>query len=591
MPVRSPRAHSSRFLVALLTAIIALPALAARAPDPEKARRFVEELLLAISQGADAQALEPVFAPGDGQDLHPGQRRAWLAQLDVELSQGSLGRSLSAQPEIHGVVQGPDYVRVVLETEPALSTRVIREQGELLSRGFEPAVCDLCPEPERFVRELLDRIQLYEQPRRLVAGADLHVDAKAEYPPDPGAFLLAWHNRNIDAGYLRWLLMDAQVVGSTGTDVKVSMRDRTESWPVVYKGGRWMLDYAGLPADSPLRLDPESVGPWHSGRILEDNATQWWLPSMRQTPAGLVVAEDVLYLAPRPVQGDVLAYIQPLDRTFSLLALMDEDGEVHARFSVPTLSRQQNFSQRRWRELFRFSLSADGRLLAVGAWDRMWVIRVDDGEVLAERYGLSGLDVLAWSPDGQTLIAADHLVLLELDPQTLRDRSRRPLSKPLVGAAFGLEELWVVNRSGLVERLDTPGLDPIGEDTEACCGAARSCTLDPASDELLVSCTLSCQPAWLWSWDGQAPPAQLADDGFAGEIGALALDPSGRLLVGPSADSAGALYDRRREESVGAFGGPVPLRHAVWSADGQMLYGVDNLGVGWRWTREQLLKP
>ena len=499
--------------MAMVIAAFALPALAARPPDAQRAQLFVELVLQELAQGKlSAERQKQLFWPSLDGSLHPAAKRAWFSELSRTLESGELAQTLKAQPEVRVVVPGPDYVRVVLDTEPALSTRVSRVEGSLRALGFEAAVCQDCTEQERFVLRLLGRVQTHRKHQSLNAGADLWVDPAAEYPSEPPAFLLAWHNRNVDAGYLRWVLQDAELVGSSGNEVKVALRDRTETWTLRYREGRWMLDYAQLPVDSPLRLPVDQVEDWRGGKLIEQNAVDWWLPSWREETSGLVVGEDLLFVGPRAVQGDLVVYGQTLDRSFSILALLDPDsGAVNARFSLPTLSRQQNFSQRAWRDLFQVALSPDGRLIAIGAWDRMWVVRVDDGEVISERFALSGLDLLAWSPDGERLLAADHLVLLDLDPQTLHESQRIPLTKPLVDLAWSYGQVWTVDRLGEVRVLDAQDLTQVVASEKACCGGVLGCEMDPGSGEFLVSCSASCEPAWLWVWDGSSEPSQLAE--------------------------------------------------------------------------------
>ncbi|MFT5585464.1 MAG: hypothetical protein ACI9VR_003056 [Cognaticolwellia sp.] len=591
-----PSSKTSRFLVALLLtvcgALLTLPALAARAPDAQRARIFVELLLGELAGGVlDSERQKQLFWPSLDGSLHPAAKRAWFDELSRKLAAGELAQTLRANPEVGAIVAGPDYVRVVLDTRPVLSTRVSRVEGSLRALGFEPAVCQACTEQERFVVALLARVQRHRKHRSLTVGADLWLDPAAEYPQEPPAFLLAWHNRNVDAGYLRWVLQDAVLAGSQGSEVQVALRDRTETWTLRYREGRWMLDYASLPLDSPLRLDPDQVEDWRNGELLEEAAVGWWLPSWREQASGLVVGEDLLFVSPRAVQGDLVVYGQALDRSYAILALLDpESGSVNARFSLPTLSRQQNFSQRSWRDLFHIALSPDGRLIAIGAWDRMWVVRVDDGEVLSERYALSGLDLLAWSPDGSRLLAADHLVLLDLEPSTLRESQRIPLAKPLVDLSWSYGQVWTVDRLGEVKALDALDLSRSIASETACCGGVLGCELDPGSGELLVSCSAVCEPAWLWVWDGSGEPMQLADETLAAPSGALALDPTGRYLVTPADGRAAAVYDRREERASEPFGLSIPLRQAAWSSDGATLYGVDMMGTAWAWSLSHVLE-
>ncbi|MCP4807326.1 MAG: hypothetical protein GY884_18435 [Proteobacteria bacterium] len=557
-------------------------ALAARPPEPDRATELVREVQSrAAADQLDAAWVRQAMQPSALDDLPPAARRSYYHELEVSLA-GGLGDALAAGSAVAGVVHGPDYVRVVLEGEPAVTAVVRQESGRPVIERFEPSVCSLCPEPERFVRELLADVQSGRP--RLLVGVDM------KYEPDTTrSWGFAWNTRNTDAGYLRWVLDGAEVVGSDVRGVDVALAQQTETWPVVYRDGRWQLVYEDLPEDSLLRLGEDGLKVWNSDRHVARQAVAWWVPVMEQRAQGLLLADEVRFVAPRPFQGDLLVYVQDLERSVALVALVDpETGDVARRIGLPTLSKRENHDPETWNDLFVGALSDDGKRLAIGAHRRLWIVDVGRGEVVRTLYDVGGVTALDWSDDGERLAVGDQRGVMVLSGTTL-DKSRRHWAEtlsPVEGVVLASDTTWMVQEDGLVVELDAE-LRPTGRTREACCGGVRGVETDPRNGDLLVGCDGSCDPAWLWRWDGQDESAarMIADEGFCATAGTISVAPSGDLLVGPVADGGAALWTVRDEQLVTRFGAGA-LTQVAW--DDERVYGLDARGRAWSWELREL---
>lgn len=587
MTRRSPLSTTSRILGALLFLLVGSVAWAARPPDPERSVRFVEDVVRVVVAGdVDSGWIRQTISPRDVDELPPAGRRAWYRQVERDLGpQGALGVALAQSPQVTGTALGPDYVRVLLATDPLLSARVRRSGAGLVIERFEETPCTDCTESERYLRVLLADVQGGSKSRALVPGVDLRVDAKAEHPADPGGWVLALHTRNVDAGYARWLLRDAEVVGADATGVQVALSDRTETWPVVYQDGRWQVDYAQLPEDSPLRLDADQVAAWRSTTLLAQKRAEWWVPIGLETSDGVLLADDVVAVHPRGRKGDVLLYAQDLDRDAALVAFIDPvAGTVTRTVPMPTLSSRTNLSPRKWRALFKTALSPDQGRLAIAVHHTLWIVDLETGDVLAKRGDLYGVTALAWAgPDAILLADSASVRLLSADNAGERSAMWREGRSPVVALIPERERVWVVWQDGLVRAASLPALDVLQESPwSACCGACRSAALDPQSGELLVGCDDGCEPAWLWSWDGASAPQVFADDQLVGP-GTLALDPVGTYVIGPAQGGGAMLWSRDTQAPVRSLGSQ-PLLQGAWAADGSVFYAVDVTGRAWSWT-------
>lgn len=563
---------------------------AARPPDSDRATSLVEEFTeRAASESLDAVWLREVVRPLALAELPPSARRSYYHHLERALDRDSnLGRTLGQAPEVLGVVDGPDYVRVVLDTSPALTAVIRKDASGVFVERFERSACGLCSEQERFVADLLDELASGEGKPRLLPGVDLHVDAAAQASV-PTDWVYAWHARNVDAGYLRWLARDAEVISGDALGVDVALVGRTETWPVVYTDGRWQLDYAELDADSPVRLADEGLATWREDRVIARHSVEWWIPARDERELGLLLATDVRLVAPRPLQGDLLLYVQDLERSFALAALIDPStGEVERRIGLPTLSKRENHDPDTWADLFVGALSPDGKTLAIGAHRRLWIVDLESGDVLRTVYDLNGLRALSWSPDGARLAVGDERGVSLLDGARFGDRARHwaETLSPVEGLVYEDDRVWMLQEDGLLTPLSVPKLLPSEGGISACCGEVRGVTTLAHSGEILVGCAGTCDPAWLWRWEPGGEALVLADQDWRGQRGTVGASPDGRYLVSPTADARAALWDLREGEVVAVFG-PSPLEQVSWDSD--RIYALDTRSRAWSWELSELV--
>ena len=567
-----------------------------------RALALVELLIERVANDAVGEAwVEQYFERADPETQ--GMRRAHAArdQSLQHLARGSsIGEALRARPGVLGAIRGPDYVRVVLEGPPWLTVVVVRGPRSLQVRTVEQSQCGLCSEPERFVTDLVAEAQSVEGGRRrMLPGVDL--DAPSDLTPEEKtAWVVAWQARHATAGYTRWLLLDAEVVGASGRQVEIRWGDRAETWPVVYREGRWWIDYPALPQDSLLALGPDEVDEWNGASRVREATVAWWRPSWRPMAQGVLVAEDLLYLEPRMVQGDVVAYGHDLGRRYAMVLLLDaETGAIHSAVEAPRLPERIPMPLEDWRDLFRFSLSPTGKLLAVAAHDRLWVLKVDTGEVVHALRNLVGAGALAWSPEGDWLAVADRrigLVRLLDARRGFREAAREVIPRALIQDLRWMEgRLLLVTVEGEMSWRAPPDLGLIASPAvTACCGLIESVFRFPGTGELWINCGGGCVDGRLWTWNllGESSPAP-ADVRYPAGAGAIALDTSGRWLVTPyAADPAGrAALWATGEESPRVLFGPDTLRHVAWDASGSAIWAVDVRGRTWKWKLADLLEP
>lgn len=569
----------------ILGVLAVLPIVLAGTPKTEEAQAFAEDWLQVVAEGkADLRYLEKTVSPAGLESLPPNAGRQYYRELALKLGEGApLRLTLDEVPEVLAVSQGPDYVRVVLSTEPALTLKVREIGDELVIDAIERSVCVVCTEEERFVATLISDAGRSGGRPLLVAGVDLLV-APEEESRQPDEWVSALQQRNASCGFGRALLHDAEVLGSDNHGVTVALADRTETWPVVYVDGRYMLDYSGLPEDSPLRLPDKDLGRWHKRAVVEQERLRNWYPVMEPRLGGTVIADEVLWFDLRPVQGDLVLYSHDLSRVLAMAVTLDpETGEVAQRLSLPTLDRTLMVEPERWNEAFFGALSPDGEQIAVGSSGRLWTVPLDGGKVKTN-LSFAMVQAVAWSPDGRWIAVGDHRGVSLIDAETQGERGRYwGEGAGLVEAlAFGEDSLWVVHDDGRVEELEVPSLAKTGRTTEACCGGVRGGELDPSTGELVVGCSGECQPAWMWSWDGQSDPMVRADEEHRSDRGIVSVDPLGRYLVSPTVDGRAALWLRRTDEVLGVFG-EAPLVRVAWDPRGELLYGLDDQGRLWRW--------
>lgn len=583
--------------VLLITAALAAPA---AAPTSREASVFVEEVVDVVADGrVSALWARRTFLPWELEQATPAVRLAWEDRVTDRLAaEGDWRQVLGQRPRVAETVSGPDYTRVVF-AESGWTAVVRRSEDGLVVDRFEPSACGGCAEPVRFLTDLLAQIDGRDAAgRRLLPGAELAVQPwlDEDGPADKQRWAWALQNRNARAGYLWWLLDDAQVLGGVGdSTVRIQLESGVEDWPVLYQDHRWMVDYARLPEGSALRLPEDQVAHWTTTGTVRQETLRYWRPTWRPVGDALLVDEGALLLAPRALHGDLVAYHQDMGSRWAMIATLDPvTGEVLSTVPAPRIPMSFFLPTHGWWDWLELELSPDGRHLAVGAQTRLWVVAVDSGEVVLSASPLPRVTSLSWSPDGRHLAVGDIFggASLYAGPDFDKVASARASGRPIHGFAWLAGGLLAVDDAGAVHQYGLPGLSAGGVLDKACCGAVHGVDRLPFTGQVVIGCAGGCDPAWLWRWDpvGTAPAEVLADARLDASAGILSADPTGRwLVVGHSGPGgAMALWDLHQARIAATFS-DLPLRAVTWSPEGGRIWGIDLAGRSWRWDLATLL--
>ncbi len=584
------------FVLCISAALAASPS----PPSAEEAAAFVDAVVDVVADGRASRTWAArTFRPWELDGASASVQVAWHTELDAHLDpQGDWTLLLERRPRVEGTIPGPDYTRVVLEGT-GWTVKVRRLDTELVVEDLSPSACALCAEPERFLRDLFAQVDGRDDAAmRLLPGAELAVQPwlDEEGPGDVQRWARALQNRNARAGYLWWLLREAEVEALVAErQVRVRLATGPEGWTVVYRDHRWQVDYATLPEGSALRLEGEDIAHWTSIGQVRRETLRYWRPTWAQRSEGLLVDEGALFVAERPLQGDLVTYHQDMASRWAMIARLDpETGEVLGTVAAPRVPMSFFLPTHGWWDWLELGISPDGSLLAVGIQTRLWVLEVDTGRVRLSATRLPRVVSLDWSSDGRWLVVGDifgNASLYETE-RLEKVAQARSSGRPLHGFAWLEGALLAVDEVGAVHRYELPGLRGPTMLDRACCGAVRGVDRLPSTGEVVVGCAGSCDPAWIWRWDPKAhgPPQVLADARLRGSSGALAADPSGRFLVVAHRGEGGAmaLWDLRDERILATFS-ELPLRQVSWSGDGDTLWGVDLAGRTWRFEVGELL--
>ncbi len=613
-PLRDTRTlHSVRAAVNRLPSLFLLLSLctsahaAGRAPDPEQAQGCVASLTWALSHAPlRAAELERWFAPPSG-PLGEGPEGLLLDQkrlLALLAPTGPLGAVLRAQPEVEAVVQGPDYTRVVLATDPYLSFVLVRQGSQAVIQRWETTHCAGCREPVRFATDLIATVQEGLEPV-LLPGMDLH-PARGVSATDPQQAL--WNHsfvaRNVSAGYLRWLLGDAEVLGQEMAGVRVAYQDHVETWPVAYRDGHWGLDYEQLPPESPLRLARSDVSAWREEAQIRQWGREWWQPLQRSTlDGGEQWAEHAVGVAWQTVQQRWLLALERPDGLLAGLFALEPEGGVAQRWELPHWPDSLAKPVRRWPRSWVTALSPSGHELLLAGANRWWLVGVEDPGIALGPRGIMGtITAAGWSSDGAWLALGDDRGNVGLipaggtQPASIRYRSSPELRRPgVVGLAFapGASSLVVAWSDGELGRLGLPELEPQGEPASLCCGSATGLALRRGYGELVLACGGACQPLAVTTVAlyGDEAPAQYGDVVLSPTGGVVSGSPDGRWVVlASAAPGRTAALCRASDLSPVAVFSEVPLVQVAWSGDSDALLALREDGSAVHWTVAAILE-
>ena len=596
--------------IATLTLTLLFPSTVLAAPRPpthDEASGCVRSLGWALSHAAlKPDELSRWFAPPEGP---LGESADGLAldqdRLMALLSpDGPIGQVLAAEPPIEAVVLGPDYTRVVLDTQPHLSFVLVQRGGDTLIQRWESTHCGDCREPVRFVTDLLVDVREGLEPS-LVPGLDFHLPRSARaFDRQQELWFHAISIRNNSAGYLRWLLHDAEVLGQDMEGVQVSYRDQVETWPVIYRDGGWGLDYDGLSPDSPLRLPRSEASDWREDAHVRDRARDWWLPGMGTTvDGGTQWAEHAVSVGWQPLEQRWLLAVVRRDGLLAGLFGLEEDGAVADRWELPHWPSPYGKPMADWPRAWHTDLSPVGDELLLAGGQRWWLVGLRGQGIARGQRGILGpLRAGSWSDDGAWLALGDdrgNVALVPSDsaqPSAVRYYSADGGVRPaVVGIAFppGSASLVVAWEDGELGRLSLPALEPLAEPLQLCCGKATELLLRPGHDEAVMACGGACPPLAVTTvgLHDDAPPTRYADVVLSPVGGVMSLSPDGHWIVLASDDPRGAAAQCPAPDMVAvAVLRPVPHVRLAWSADSSALLAVREDASAVHWTVRAILE-
>ncbi len=253
---------------------------AALTEDPYRA----EELAIALAAAADSHHLEDVglqfLTVEPGTPIYERWTYAFrpFGPLESTLS-GSRG-------VLHVAAVGPQ-TRVVLDTLPRLSLLMAPSANGLRLVAIEPTSCDRCPEPERFVRDLISDVA-----RRGSLGDRLQLDVElvSRAITDAAkwdAWAAAAEGRNQANQGLARDLAATTIVDISGETVTVRWPNgKTEPWTIRMTPRGPAIDVDLLSEDSPLRLSSSDAKRYRKSAERQAEATATWAPTWRPVARG-----------------------------------------------------------------------------------------------------------------------------------------------------------------------------------------------------------------------------------------------------------------------------------------------------------------
>ncbi len=575
---------ASGVLVLLLSAALAEEPLYVPETGPPPGEQRAVEFVAAVIDGLDSGDdiwLRNTFVPGQ---LPGGADNSWYAHLARALrEEGGVGRALRESDGPVGVVDGPDYTRVVLAGQPMLSL-VVRESAEaLVIDRIETTTCTSCAEPVRFASDLIAAVQQGGE-HRLMPTVELDVQDHLEDNRS-----LVWShwvgsmcNRNDKAHGLAAALKGAVVDGANDKLVNVRYADGTaDTWRALYQDGVWRLHYASLAETSPLRMDTTQMAAWRNPTTLRAAQLAGWSPDFTELNGGLSVAH-----------GAIGAQFHPLDGTL-IIAAFDQDRSLSGVFRVDPVSREvlqriqtpADFTNplptTDWYDHWHMDLSPDGRNVLMTLPTRLYRINLDEGRsrLLTRTRQTVGV---TWSrrdggPPGP-IVSDKRGAMLSLVEGSWEKTwlGERPLAVTLASEGT----VAVSERGAIVAATPDGHHEPIAT---ACCGSAVDAVFHPGGAEVLLQCGPGCDVAASRVTLPGASATPIA--GASGHGEGASWSPDGRFFTThapATARDAIVLWDSRTNTPIATFASG-QVRDVRWSPNAEQVLTVHRDGTVWLW--------
>lgn len=466
-------------------------------PGRTAALDLLEGLMSATAGPVDVDWLKTHVRPTQ---LPAAPPESWYAQLAQSLGpDGAVGGLLRRTDGPSQVVDGPAYTRIILEGTPRLTLTVrVAEQQQVVFDEITVTSCTLCPEPVRFVRDLLWDVQRKQHAEgRLLPGIEMMLDAAIASRGTSWLALL--QTRNQKGRELTRLLVGAQVIGAEGEIVQIRYADGSEdTWTIGWKHETWQLDYDALPPESPLRLSRRDSEQWRNPHYLQQLALGRWSPTWHslESESGLFVGAHAIGAQWDPRDDTLLIAVMGLDRILAGVIRVDPwTRSVTERIPLPPPTTGTQMDLGDWSGRWHFRVSPDATLAAVSMPGRLWQIdlRSHQTSLLTSAGKITTLHFAQpqegdqWSP----------LVVARQDALTVY-RSAGMTWIPVEGTPLAVDDhdgtLLVTTTAGELQELSLLG-KPLNRLPLCCDDGLLDTALRPNRAEFLVACPLSCRTA------------------------------------------------------------------------------------------------
>lgn len=484
---------------------------------------------------------------------------AWQAALAPETA---LGRLIRTRPAVNTVSEGPDYVRVILDSEPRVSVVVRSTDSGVQVDSLSVTTCGSCSESERFVRDLLWDVQDNANTRRLMPGVELAAGRRLGNLPgsEDTRWVSAWM-RQRGGKHLAQLLSGASLHSIDGSVFTIALGDgSTDSWAVLWRDGRWQIDYDSLSDESPLRLSASDASSRRRSRSV-------WTPLFREERRTLILGESVIGLAVEPSTDTVLLAVLDVDGAYKNVARLDPYTQTQmSTLPLPNIDTLAQ-TDAGWFGRWKTSLSPSGQTMTVSIPDRVVTLNTATGQ--ARTVGGQRVIALAATDEGSWISDANGYIRTP-------DGHVRRHHAGLVGLAS--DGSTAISETGELVTMMDPDQPAL---VTVCNGSARGAARSPDGQTWAVAC--GEETALSISFVGSDGTGLYSVRGDGSRSGAVAWSPSGtRVAAAMGPNDALVLFDDQGTLTHRTGEG---VHQIAWSADGTHLATAHRDGVArWRTT-------
>ena len=495
---------------------------------------------------------------------------------------GPVLRTLSQHEGVARIDRMPDAVLVALQTDPGL-VATVDSAGTLLE--LQVTTCPTCAPAERFVRDLIADIKRRGTlGARLVPGLELDVASHLAANPSLGG-------QHWSASVETYFHLDrdlAHMLGNVTLDrvdeqvILVTYPDGTQDWwEPVWRGQRFMLNYASLSPDSPLRLSSADARRWRRRSHRQSQYFETWRPP-RRTDAkanGQLLGTSVIDAWYMPEDDTVWMAVFDYDRTAALLARVEPvTRELLEKQRLPSLPSSGILLLRDWFRRHHAKPADSGQDLGLVLHHDLMTYDLDTQRTSKVAW-VSEISTLSWGrhEHRNTLLASEVNGTLHLvSPEGYTARHGAPL-------------VWVDLDDGVLTRLSTRGdllrapisaLDQPPLARGVCAGHPTDAGLRPSDGLIAVTCGPEAPHQIEIHSIRQRTPRVVGSTGLKGT--GVAFSPDDRWLATPAPEGGLHLWDTATWNVVQHLG-HATLSSVMFSPDGQHLLAVFEDGMAWTW--------